>query len=248
VFEDNDSLYFYDPTSNPKLIKEIYSKPNDVQEFYFDITSNNTIILQQNRENIETLSRITPSTDISVTIIDAETISFGVIEGKVYFNSTDSLEQEGLQAHWLSVDFERNTFENSIWVFAENHRTPALNPELFLVSSDDESSLGFLTTPQLYAFDESNTKTGRKQVTNKDKKTVDFSFGQITQDISGVAFGEVTNDIFGRINLRSTRNINNTDTKVIESYYFNPSETDPYKEGEANKALQHLYFFEAETI
>ena len=183
--------------------------------------------------HLESLVRINIDSNTPTSIAEAEKIIFETLDNNIYINT---LTDSGWQAVWLDVNFERTTYEKSIFVFAENSRSAASEKNIFLISPDKAYAPNDVQiSPKLYEFDESNKITGRKQKDNED-----FVFGEFSVDIREVADSEVVNDIFGRLNLKSTRNINEVETDVIETYYFDPSETETHEEGKANKALQRI--------
>ena len=182
---------------------------------------------------LETLARINTNSNTPASITEADKIIYETLDNNIYINT---LTNSDWQAVWLNENFERTTYENSIFVFAKNSRSASLEKNIFLISPVSTDDLnGEQINPKLYEFDEANTTTGRKQIDSKD-----FVFGEFSVDIREVSDSEVVNDIFGRLHLKSTRSIDEVDTNVIETYYFNPSETESHIDGEANKALQRI--------
>jgi len=235
---DDGEVFLYLEVS--KEFKSITPKDNSVLELELQMTDNGTLLLLRTFADSQTLVHINTTSYTSNSITQGNKISFHSQGNNVYFNT---LTQTGWQSAWLNENFERTTYDNSIFIFAKNSRSATSEKNILLISpvsayvlNDEQIS------PKLYEFDEANTTTGRKQ---KDSK--DFVFGEFSVDIREVSNSEVVNDIFGRLNLKSTRSINELDTNVIETYYFNPSETESFQEGEANSGLQ-LIDFKEETI
>jgi len=177
-------------------------------------------------EPLETLSRININAATDTSIVQADKIVFETQDNNIYINT---LSDSGWQAEWLDKNFERITFDKTIFVFAQNSRFASSKEDILLISPDKSFSQdGSTINPKLYAFDTSNKVTGRKRQDGED-----FVFGEFSVDIQKVIESEVINDAFGRLELKSVRDNN----EVTETYFFNPSEKDSHEEDTANKAL-----------
>ena len=232
---DDDAVYL--KKQDQTELQLVLSKNNNVQQVEeIQMTDNGTLlVLKTLITGAQTLVRINIDSFAADTIVDgAEKVTIHTQNNNIYINT---LTDSGWQAEWLDENFERTTFEKTIFVFAQNSRFASSEKDILLISPDkrftqvetvDTVEVETIIIPKLYEFDASNKVTGRKRQDSKD-----FVFGEFSVDVQEVIESEVVNDAFGRLELKSVRDNN----EVTETYFFKPSEEDSHEEGTANKAL-----------
>jgi|GEM_PF-3856452 len=242
---DDGEVWFYD--EELKEFGSLTSKNNSVLAVKIKMTDDGTLLVHRTFANSESLARIDTISGAEETIVDANIgnkISFHTQDNNIYINI---FSQTGWQADWINAHSSRESFNNSLFTFSKNSRSANAETEIFLISSDEESSSdGYLTKPNLYAFDPANRVTGRKQNKDGNNSNKDFIFGEFSVDVKAISNSEIINDVYGRLELNVVREIiEGIDSDVTDTYFFNPSETDSLEDVDtSNKALQLIYFEE----
>jgi len=245
---DDGAVWFYDEAQTE--FRNLTDKNNSVLDVQIKMTDDGTLLIHRTFANSESLVSINTALGSEpITIAEEPKVNFHTQDNNIYINM---FSQTGWQATWLNTFSLRTTFENSIFVFAENTRTANSETEIFLIASDTDSTAdGYLTKPNLYAFDPANETTGRKQYTDDKKLIKDFIFGEFSVTVKAISNSKIINDVYGRLELDSVRADEGIDIDVTEIYFFNPTEQtshDPEAEDpNINKTLQ-LIEFKEDTI
>lgn len=221
----DNSLFYYSPDKFTQIpINETQSAQNAIKT-KFDLTRDNTVLVIQEANNLQTLLAISTLSGQSETIISASKIEFYIIENEFYVNTYESQSGSGWQAHWFKKSnntYTARTYDYGRFIFANDLREK--RNSIFLLSSNDTSSGARLNKPSLYIFDK-NEINGRKKGRNKDNAIVDFSFGSLNTNVSDVVSSFITNDIYGRITLKGINEDTGAGQSVEEYYYFNPTQS-----------------------
>lgn len=225
LLKHDNSLFYY---SSPKFTKipanETLAAQN-ATKIEFDLTRNNTALVIQETNNIQTLLAISTASGQSTTIISANKIEFNIIDDEFYVNTLESQAGAGWQAHLfkrLNSTYTSKSYTDSRFIFASDLRSK--NNTIYLLSSDNESSEAILIKPSLYLFDPAQAN-GRGKGQASDKTFVDFSFGEFNTDISNIISSRIVNDIYGVIKLNGINGDSGVGQSVEELYYFNPSQS-----------------------
>jgi hypothetical protein len=252
---DDGEVFFYDTRSPETKLRNFELKNDSVLDIKIRMTDNGTLIVHRVFTDSESLSRINTTSEAEESIITVgldSKIDFQTLGNNIYINI---LSPTGRQAAWINKSFTLRNFENSLFAFTKDYRTANAETEIFLIASDEPSSSdGYLTKPNLYAFDPENKTTGRKKhKKNNDDKRTDFIFGSFLVDVKNVSESnnipesEIFNDVYGKLKLNVVRDISGIDSNVTDTYFFNPSEQNSDEPDNANNALQ-LIDFEEDTI
>lgn len=224
VLKQNNALYFYASGSFKQIPTNETPLAQSATKIKFDLTSDNTALVIQEANNIQTLIAIAPVTGLSATILSAEKIEFYIVGNEFYVNTLELEPGTGWQAHWFRKSnngFAKTTYNNSRLLFIQNSQEE-LN-SIYLLGSDNEVSDSNIIKPSLYKYDK-NQNNGRKKGRSSNNGSVDFSFGQLNTDVSNVTDSIIVNDIYGKIILNGINEDSGVGRSVEEHYYFNPSQ------------------------
>lgn len=225
VVKHENTLYLY--LSDLEKLTQIPSNETpasqNADKIAFDLLPNDTVLLLQEANNVQTLVAISPDSGASTTILTASKVEFYIIDDKFYVNTLELEAGAGWQAHrfvQLNNNFTFKTYDNSRFIFTTNLQEE--RDDLYLLSSD-EAPAEVMIKPSLYKFDSGETN-GRRKGKDKNKNTVDFSYGSLNTNVSDVHASIVVNDEYGRITLQGINEDTGVGRAVIEQYYFDPSQ------------------------
>ena len=225
LLKNDNSLYYYSPSKFTQIPSDEIPSAQNAIKLKFDLTQNNTALIIQEANNLQTLVAISTLSGQSKTIISASKIEFYIINNEFYVNTFESQTNSGWQAHWfrpLNNTFTSDTYDHSRFVFAHDLR--AITNSIYLLSSNDETSGERLIKPSLYIFDKTQNNGRKKGRHVDDNSLVDFSLGSLNTNVSDVISSVITNDIYGRITLQGINEDTGSGQSVEERYYFNPTQ------------------------
>lgn len=224
LVKHNNTLYFYSSPNFVQIPTNETIASQSATKLKFDLTSDNTALVIQESNNIQTLIAISASTGQSTTIISASKIDFTILGNEFFVNTFETESSSGWQAHWftrINNSYIKKTYEQSRFIFSEDLREA--NNALYLLSSDDYSSNQVLKAPNLFIFDKTQTN-GRKKGKTSANSYVDFNLGKLSTDVSDILSSKTINDIYATILLRGVNGDSGLGQAVEERYYFNPSQ------------------------
>lgn len=237
------TVWFYDVSS--KKFRSLADKDDTVLAVKIAMMDDGTLLLHRTFADSESLSRINTSSGAEVSIIDnsaAAEIDFRTQDNNIYINA---FSPSGWEATWINKFFAIKHYTNSLFAFTKDSRFANADLKLFLIASDEENTVdGYLVQPKLYEFDPANRSNGRKRFKDKNKVSHEFIFGEFSMDVKSIIQSEMFNDVYGKFELKSIRDISGISTDVIDTYFFNPSEQDSFELEKDNKALQLIRFDE----
>lgn len=225
VIKHENSLYYFESEKFIRIPSNETQSSQNAAKLKFDLTEDNTVVVIQEANDIQTLLAISTKSGQSTTILSASKIELYILENELYVNTLEFEAGSGWQAHWfkkLNGQYTPKTYQNSRFIFANNHNEK--RNSIYLLSSNDAISSSSMIKPSLYKFDSSQLN-GRKKGKDENNSIVDFSFGQLNTNVSDIIYSEVVNDIYGRIVLTGTNEDTGVGRAVEEQYYFDPSET-----------------------
>jgi hypothetical protein len=223
LMHDN-TLYYYSLSKFNQIPSNETQAAQNAIKTKFDLTKDNTALVIQQANNLQTLLAISTVSGQSQTIISASKIEFYIIDNEFYVNTYESEAKAGWQAHWfrkVNSTYISSTYDHSRFVFSKDLRQK--RNSIYLLSSNDKVDGSNIIKPALYAFDNSQNN-GRKKGRDENNNTVDFSFGSLNTNVSDVVSSVISNDIYGKIVLKGINEDNNIGQAVEEHYYFNPSQ------------------------
>lgn len=241
---DDGAVLIYDKAL--KEFRPLTSKDNSVLAVQIKMMDDGTLLVHRTFAHTESLTSLNTSSGTEATIVEESKVNVHTQDNNIYINM---LSPTGWQAEWMNPYSARVAFENSLFVFSKNSRTANAETELFLIASDlDSTADGYLTKPNLYAFDPANKTTGRKQYKDDKKSIKDLIFGTFSVDVKAISDSEIMNDVYGRLELDTVRDVSEIATDSKDTYFFNPSETDSHEDVDtSNKSLQ-LIDYEEDAI
>lgn len=225
IIKQDNTLYFYKSESFTQIPINESPLSQSATKTKFDLTSNDTTLVIQEANNIQTLIAIPSATGFSTTILSAEEIEFYIVGEEFYVNTLELEIGSGWQAHWFKKtnnSFTKTTYNNSRFIFAQNLQEKVNS--IYLLSSNNEMSARDIIKPSLYEYDK-NQINGRRKGQSSNNGTVDFSLGRLNTDVSSISNSIIVNDAFGRFTLKGINDDSGVGRAVEEHYYFNPSQT-----------------------
>lgn len=223
LYHDN-TLFYYSPSKFDRIPSNETQASQNAIKIAFDLTLNNTALVVQEENNLQTLLAISTTSGQSETIISATKIEFYIIGNEFYVNTFESNSGAGWQAHWfqpVNTTYTSTTYDHSRFIFSQDLREK--RNSIYLLSSNDVTSGARLIKPSLYMFDKSQIN-GRKKGRAEDNSIVEFSFGSLNTNVSDIISSVITNDIYGRLILKGINEDTGAGQFVEEYYYFNPSQ------------------------
>lgn len=225
LVQHENTLYFYESQKFTQIPSNETPSSQNAQKIYFDLTSDDTALVIQEENGIQTLIAISTDSGESTTILSAIQIEFYIINNQFYVNTLELEAGTGWQAHWfkkVNNNYTSKTYENSRFIFAVNLQEQ--RNDIYLLSSNDAISDEEMIKPSLYKFD-SSQRNGRKKGRDSNNNTVDFSFGKLNTDVSNIETSIIVNELFAKITLQGINEDTGVGRSVIEQYYFNPSQS-----------------------
>jgi hypothetical protein len=224
LIKQDNTLYYYQAPEFTQIPSNETQSAQNATKVEFDLTSDNTALVLQEANNIQTLLAISTVSGQSTTILSASKVEFYIIDTEFYVNTLELEAGAGWQAHWfkrLNTIYTPKTYNNSRFIFAKDLRS--IRNSIYLLSSNSEFSEDEMIKPSLYKFDNSQTN-GRQKGISSDNISVDFSLGKLNTNVSDVNASAVINDEYGKIQLTGVNEDGNVGLAVEEQYYFNPSQ------------------------
>ncbi len=207
-FVGNENSFIIEYTSKLDLWKdasatEVFEKDNDSFDISYGLTDDDRLVVLKIFDDTITLVRVNPDSAISTTLIEADSIDGITLGNDLYFNTLNANGNGGLDAHWVNADGVMRSYENSLFVFANDTRSQ--KTRILILGSDADTADQYpLTDASLYAFDP-NELNGRLQYTDKNNRSRDFNFGEVLGDIYGIYSASIINDEYATIILESER-------------------------------------------
>tara|TARA_R110001592_G_scaffold61350_4_gene186953 strand:+ start:10372 stop:12084 length:1713 start_codon:yes stop_codon:yes gene_type:complete len=229
LIKHENTLFYFAPPDFYQIPSNETQASQNALKMAFDLTSDNTALVIQESNNIQTLIAISASSGQSTTILSAIKIAFYIKGNEFYVNTLELESNAGWQAHLfkrLNNNYTSTTYNNSRFIFADDLRE--MRNTIFLLSSDHTDSETQMIKPSLYLFD-SGEANGRKKGLSSNKTSVDFSFGKLNTNVEDIRSSTIINDKYGKIVLKGINEDLEAGRSVEENYYFNPSqvETNP---------------------
>tara|TARA_R110001592_G_scaffold59905_3_gene182024 strand:- start:37835 stop:39583 length:1749 start_codon:yes stop_codon:yes gene_type:complete len=224
LMKHENTLYFYSPPIFTQIPSNETQTSQNATKIEFDLTSDNTALVIQETNNLQTLIAISTTSGQSTTILSASKVEFYIIGNAFYVNTLELESGAGWQAHLfkrVNNKYIPKTYNNSRFIFATNLQEKR-NTMLLLSSNSEESEVQMIK-PSLYMFDSSQSN-GRKKGTSSKNTTVDFSFGQLNTDVEDILSSIIINDEYGKIILSGINEDRDVGEAVEEHYHFNPSQ------------------------
>ncbi len=217
VINDNNALYYFDGNMLSALNNTFDPTLESLQ---FGVTVDEVIFVANYYEDAAILSQIEPGAGIEQTILTADYLTFFIADNEIYVSSQITDESPSNISYRFNRRLESTPYDNSMFVKLYRQDKDETTP--LLLSSDTISTDGYLTNPELYAYDPVETD-GRK-VSLVNGVAEPFSFGQLDGNTSNYFLSSQINDIYGLLEFELI------DTDSLESrsdlYFFNPSERD----------------------
>jgi hypothetical protein len=227
LIKHENTLHYYQAPKFTQIPSNETQSAQNATKVEFDLTSDNTALVIQEANNIQTLLAISTVSGQSTTILSATKIEFYIIGSEIYANTLELKAGAGWQAHWfkrINTVYTPQTYNNSRFIFAKDLRSK--RNSIYLLSSDSGLSEEQMNKPSLYLFD-SSQNNGRKKGLTSSNTSVDFSFGQLNTDVLDISSSIIINDLYGKIILRGINQDSDSGAgrSVEEHYYFDPSQS-----------------------